>query len=983
MRIAATELYRYDADLATITEALNIGRRVSVSLKYFQYVAALCAARYVDLFDREPDRLLRSLAHLCAEANDQLRPAEPELIAPATRDELRKFAFWMATGSGKTLLLHVNWHQLRLYLRSFTPSNLILITPNAGLTSQHLRELAMSGIPAVGLRDRVGGALPLQSGEVIVTEITKFTQRKAGKSGVTVDVSAFSDGNVLFVDEGHRGATGEAWHALRHQLARRGFTFEYSATFGQLISGKTTGAREDARSEYERAIGVEYSYRRFYLDGYGKDYRISNVASPSPSHFDEDMVALNMLIVACQLDAYANFERRRVYGLERPLWVFVGHTVTGKTKDDLLSLTDVEQVALYIARFLDDREGAVRILQRVISRLKEPPLAGFAPAVQWNASEAYEAILRLMFGVYEGARLEAISIARGEGEIGLRAGPTGPYFGVINIGDSAGLIAMLASAGISTGTDRLSASLFDGIASGSSSITTLIGSRKFMEGWDSFRVSSSGLLNIGRGEGTQVLQMFGRGVRLRGLNGTMQRATALDAPPSDTAPLAVLQTLFVCGIRADYMKRFREEMLHEGIESDIEEFEIPVAVDLPAVASGLLTLYTDSALAYGATTVSTLTLDPTIEVLLDLRPSTETLHGLTPSARKRMQGVDIAPQLRDQACAFDWDRIWFDQMDYIARTRIGDVTFSRERLAEIWGGMALTVLALPGQFGLESIRDLRGVQTLVNSALSRYIALYHQRRVRHWLSSNARLKPLELADGNLAFGAYRIEASRPRAAAVRAIVRTGGLYSSDEPDLPSLWVQPHLYQPVLLHSGDQRSNPPALNAGEESFVRDLRDRLIYHSGAGTLRGEVRLLRNLSRHGLGISDPGSSETFYPDFVLWSVETTGQRIIFIDPHGLRHAAGGFSDPKVATFKDLAATQLRLQKDGAPDLLLLTSYIVSVTPYTTLTRTFGAGRHTKQEFRSHHVLFAEDSDYIEQILGDSGVIADKQNASSHADP
>jgi hypothetical protein len=46
-----------------------------------------------------------------------------------------------------------------------------------------------------------------------------------------------------------------------------------------------------------------------------------------------------------------------------------------------------------------------------------------------------------------------------------------------------------------------------------SQLHVLIGSRKFTEGWSSWRVSTMGLLNMGKGEGSQIIQLFGRGVR--------------------------------------------------------------------------------------------------------------------------------------------------------------------------------------------------------------------------------------------------------------------------------------------------------------------------------------------------------------------------------------------------------------------------------------------------------------------------------------
>src|SRR3546814_13072068 len=68
-------------------------------------------------------------------------------------DLLNKIAFWNATGSGKTLLLHVNIRQYLHYfqagssgqMRDHFPDKIILLTPNEGLSRQHLEELYLSG----------------------------------------------------------------------------------------------------------------------------------------------------------------------------------------------------------------------------------------------------------------------------------------------------------------------------------------------------------------------------------------------------------------------------------------------------------------------------------------------------------------------------------------------------------------------------------------------------------------------------------------------------------------------------------------------------------------------------------------------------------------------------------------------------------------------------------------------------------------------
>ncbi len=93
--------------------------------------------------------------------------------------------------------------------------------------------------------------------------------------GVTVPpVEAFEGRNLIFVDEGHKGSGGNVWRGYREALASTGFTFEYSATFGQALSA----ARKDPLTiEYGKAIAFDYSYYYFYHDGFGKDFRILNL----------------------------------------------------------------------------------------------------------------------------------------------------------------------------------------------------------------------------------------------------------------------------------------------------------------------------------------------------------------------------------------------------------------------------------------------------------------------------------------------------------------------------------------------------------------------------------------------------------------------------------------------------------------------------------------------------------------------------------
>jgi len=57
--------------------------------------------------------------------------------------------------------------------------------------------------------------------------------------------------------------------------------------------------------------------------------------------------------------------------------------------------------------------------------------------------------------------------------------------------------------------------------------------------------------------------------------------------------------------------------------------------------------------------------------------------------------------------------------------------------------------------------------------------------------------------------------------------------------------------------------------------------------------ELFLLRNLSRGaGIGFFE---ERGFYPDFILWIKNGTCQHIVFVEPHGMLHAAAYVHDDK----------------------------------------------------------------------------------------
>ncbi|GIW90226.1 MAG: hypothetical protein KatS3mg109_0658 [Pirellulaceae bacterium] len=307
--------------------------------KYFQYLALLFAEIYLDRYFRDPEGLLAQLnAHV--NAFNQNAP-EASRIDPYTRQDLNKVAFWMATGSGKTLLMHINILQYLHYLQAHHSerelNRIILLTPNEGLSHQHLEEFRLSGIEAELFSKEGRGHSTGRAVEIL--DIHKLREEMGEK---TVAVDAFEGNNLVLVDEGHRGTSGAeigAWMQKRNQLCENGFSFEYSATFGQAMKASGNRALEQT---YAKCILFDYSYKYFYGDGYGKDYRILNLADDSDESVRRRYLTACLLTFYQQLKLYRDKrEEFRPFLIERPLWIFVGGSVNAVRSENKRKVSDV------------------------------------------------------------------------------------------------------------------------------------------------------------------------------------------------------------------------------------------------------------------------------------------------------------------------------------------------------------------------------------------------------------------------------------------------------------------------------------------------------------------------------------------------------------------------------------------------------------------------------------------------------------------
>ena len=947
--------------------------------KYFQYLALLFTEIYLDRYFRDPERLLAQLnAHV--EAFNAAVPA-PSRVEPYTRQDLNKVAFWMATGSGKTLLMHINILQYQHYLKLHggrQVNRVILLTPNEGLSHQHLEEFRLSGIDAELFSKEGRGLFTGRAVEIL--DIHKLRDEMGEK---TVAVDAFEGNNLVLVDEGHRGTSGAetgAWMQKRNQLCENGFSFEYSATFGQAM--KASGNRK-LEQTYAKCILFDYSYKYFYADGYGKDYRILNLADDSDEGIRRRYLTACLLTFYQQLKLYGDKpEEFRPFMIERPLWVFVGGSVNAVRTQQGRKVSDVVDILLFLARFVRERGDSVSVIEQLLQGrsglLDAQGRDIFAGAFQYlntlrlSAEQVFTELLSVLFNAPTPAALHVENLKGTDGEVALRLGGNDP-FGVINVGDASALCKLCEGQGELVVTEKeFSDSLFRTLNDKASKINMLIGSKKFTEGWSSWRVSTMGLMNVGRNEGPQIIQLFGRGVRLKGKDFSLKRSRRLEnvAAPKN---IETLETLNIFGIRADYMRQFKEYLEEEGLPANEDriEFVLPVIKTLGSKELKVVRLKEGVDFKKDVPDIVLESRPPEhlkkYPVVLDWYPKVEAMVSRSP-------GTSSQPARRDQCylekrhLAFlDFEEVYFELQRFKNERGWSNLSLQRASIPRLLEDTTWYKLLIPKEeMQFRSFQQVRCWQEIACSLLKKYIDRYYKFKKQEFEAANLEYRELSEDDPNF-IQEYRlfIEQSREdiieKLEELKGAIEAGHLRDVEFQCLHAIAFGRHVYEPLIYIGDDLIEVKPVVleNEGERDFVLDLQKFCESSDGKEFLKGkELYLLRNLSRgRGIGFFEAGN---FYPDFILWLVVNGKQYVNFIDPKGLRNLEGP-DDPKIRFHQTIKDLEHQL---GDP-AVVLNSFIISSTPWNQVR--WWHGGMSKEEFEARNVLFRlEDRDpYIRKLL------------------
>jgi hypothetical protein len=964
--ISDDKLLEYDENIVRHTKSM--GR--DIKWKYFQYLSLLFVEIYLDKYFEDKEQLLLDLNVYLKEFNGTID--KKEKLADYNETELNKLALYNATGSGKTLLLQINLLQFNHYAKDKIKINkTVLITPNEGLSNQHLEEFKASNIEAeIFSKDSKG---LFESNAIEIIEITKLGDENGDK---TVAVDSFEDNNLVFIDEGHRGSSGDKWKTNRDKLSAKGFAFEYSATFAQAINSASGAKQKELENEYAKAIIFDYSYKYFYNDGYGKDYSILNLTEDT-DEIKQTYLTASLLSFYQQLKIFENLKTTlKPYLIEKPLMVFVGSSVNAVRTESKKQVSDVVDVLLFLNQFINNRAESIANINKIMSfdsglnkkdgsdifAKKFEYLEYIKLAHKMDAIVMFDDILNIIFNASSGM-LHIENLKGVDGEIALRVGENTP-FGVINVGDSDSLVKLCEASGMNISSRDFSSSLFKTINNTSSNLNILIGSKKFSEGWSSWRVSTMGLMNIGKKEGSQIIQLFGRGVRLKGYEYCLKRSRAIKGKELERKYQAV-ETLNIFGLQANYMKEFKAYLKEEGVPTDERvEFVLPLIYDKNYKTKKLKVLDLQEGKDFKREVKLDLEYSDTSainkKVVLSLYRQVDMLESESRGGDKLELNSEI---LQAEHLSFiNIDNLFFALQQFKNEKGWSNINISKIAIDDLINRTDWYRLFIPSDdMKVNSFKNLTQFETIMTTLLKKYMKSFYEYKKSEWESQFLEYRELdEIKDKANLVDSYTITVEDNeteligRLEALRTMLESGviddaELHRLSKKDFKAFSFDKHLYNPLVFKDKGETAlqiKPIELNDGEKDFVEDL-DAYLKRNATNYQDTEMFLLRNQSKTGLGFFTEGN---FYPDFIMWIKKDEKQYISFIDPKGLVNL-NTKDDPKI----NLAVKIKEIEEKLNDENVILNSFIVSVTPYGVIK--WVQDTLEKSELEDKNVLFQKD--------------------------
>ncbi len=482
---------------------------------------------------------------------------------------INRLAFYMATGSGKTIVIIKLVELLSVAIRMglIPKKNIMFFSANENLIKQFEKEIEkynrgkdyFKQIDFKSLKSVTNKDFYHAPKGSFIEKITLFYYRadlmndEESKENLLNYKDYWDNGeNYVILDEAHKGNKPESKRqAIFSLLSLKGFLFNFSATF--------TEESDLITAVYNLSVG------EWVKLGYGKEsvlLKKNNLIAfkelKDLNDREKEIVLLKALLLLGMQKRY----QTEGYFYD-PLMLVFTHSVNVKNSDAEIFF---KTLACVIEN--DDGSDFLKAKEDLLEELKNPEFLFSDDKDKDYKVEVFKEGLKSMDfkGLKEevfyasNGHIEVIINPKNNQEIAFKLNTSDKVFCLIRIGDITEWICekLKSVKVVSKNLSFKEESYFSQIDK--SSINILVGSRTFDTGWDSTRPSVILFLNIGLDDDAKKLvkQSFGRGVRIESVKNQRQRLAYLDidkAIKKDLKPhAAMLETLFVIATKSESVK---------------------------------------------------------------------------------------------------------------------------------------------------------------------------------------------------------------------------------------------------------------------------------------------------------------------------------------------------------------------------------------------------------------------------------------------
>ena len=445
---------------------------------------------------------------------------------------INRMGFWMATGSGKTLVMIklIEYLHRLIQCKQIPERRFLVLAPSEHLLGQierTIEEFNQSGL----ILDFVPLTKSMHTRQGLLGDTaTVYYHRSDNISDVQkealIDFRRYeNDGKwYVFLDEAHKGAKDDSKRQAYYSvMAREGFLFNFSATFTDSSDIATTVKKFNL----EEFVGEGYGKRIYLNQDEFDSFRTRNIEL---THNERQKVVLKSLLNLAFVSICVG-KIRELTGddslYHSPLMLTLVNTVNTKIEKEKNDLWTFFQTLLEIATGTFNSDIFSVVKNELIQDWKNSNfLFGNSDDVNLGKHE------ELMSGITISDLCEQVFLSREHGalqivkstdnkEIAIQMKNADAPFALIRIGQTTNWRTQLLRGYEETLTLQEN-SYFSNLET--SSITILMGSRSFFESWDSNRPNVINYINIGGVEAKKfVIQSVGRGVRIEPVRSERKR----------------------------------------------------------------------------------------------------------------------------------------------------------------------------------------------------------------------------------------------------------------------------------------------------------------------------------------------------------------------------------------------------------------------------------------------------------------------------